>query len=430
LCYYCALPKLHANTHCYSGQKKAGQTEKKYVHMLNATLCATTRTLSCILENYQTPEGVTVPPALVPYMGGVTFVPYVKELPSDKQEAKGATKGGYAVGAAASAGVSATKKSTPAAGVPKAGGAAKAPAAVSADGPGSGIAAKIVATGDAIRDLKKAKADTAALQPHIDALLALKKEYKETTGSDYRPPAAAAAAPAAAAAAASTVKAAASAVGGALASAATAVGSAIVSNLGPKSDAPADGGPGSEIAAKIVSAGDAIRDLKKAKADKAALQPHIDALLALKKEYKEVTGKDYAAPGAAAAPAAAAANGGSKAKGGAAAAGGAGDSKKSDKKSDKKPAAAAGTAAAAAAPKAPPAVLTNGTVDYAVLNSHLLAHSFVGGWVASAVDAQVYDAVTAGGSAAATAAASAQPNVTRWLEHIASYTPSERAAWI
>jgi WHEP-TRS domain len=428
LCYYCASTKIYINTHCHSGQKKAGQTEKKYVHMLNATLCATTRTLSCILENYQTPEGVTVPPALVPYMGGVTFVPYVKELPSDKQEAKGATKGGYAVGAA-SAGVSATKKSTPAAGVPKVGGAAKAPAAVSADGPGSDIAAKIVATGDAIRDLKKAKADKAALQPHIDALLALKKEYKETTGSDYKPPAAAAAAPAAptaAAAAASTVKAAASAVGGALASAATAVGSAFVSNLGPQSDAPADGGPGSEIAAKIVSAGDAIRDLKKAKADKAALQPHIDALLALKKEYKEVTGKDYAAPGAAAAPAAAAANGGSKAKGGAATAG---DSKKSDKKSDKKPAAASATGTAAAAPKAPPAVLTNGTVDYAVLNSHLLAHSFVGGWVASAVDAQVYDAVTAGG-AAATAAASAQPNVARWLEHIASYTPSERAAWI
>ncbi|CAN0485270.1 unnamed protein product, partial [Discosporangium mesarthrocarpum] len=44
-----------------SGQRKEGQREKKYVHMLNATLCATTRTLSCILENYQTPNGVRVP---------------------------------------------------------------------------------------------------------------------------------------------------------------------------------------------------------------------------------------------------------------------------------------------------------------------------------------------------------------------------------
>lgn len=44
-----------------SGHKKMGQVEKKFVHMLNSTLCATTRTMSCILENYQTPTGVTVP---------------------------------------------------------------------------------------------------------------------------------------------------------------------------------------------------------------------------------------------------------------------------------------------------------------------------------------------------------------------------------
>lgn len=33
---------------------------------------------------------------LVPYMGGITFLDYVKELPKGKREAKGATKGGYA----------------------------------------------------------------------------------------------------------------------------------------------------------------------------------------------------------------------------------------------------------------------------------------------------------------------------------------------
>ena len=43
-----------------SGQKKMGQKDKKYVHMLNSTLCAITRTISCILENYQTEDGVTV----------------------------------------------------------------------------------------------------------------------------------------------------------------------------------------------------------------------------------------------------------------------------------------------------------------------------------------------------------------------------------
>lgn len=35
------------------GHKKANQQTKQYVHMLNGTLCATTRTLCCILENYQ-----------------------------------------------------------------------------------------------------------------------------------------------------------------------------------------------------------------------------------------------------------------------------------------------------------------------------------------------------------------------------------------
>ena len=51
----------------------------------------------------------------------------------------------------------------------------------------------IEAKGEEIRQLKGAKADKAALQPHIDALLALKKEYKEVTGTDYKPPAAASA---------------------------------------------------------------------------------------------------------------------------------------------------------------------------------------------------------------------------------------------
>jgi len=52
--------------------------EKVYVHMLNATLCATERTMCCILENYQTEEGVRVPKVLQPFMGGLEFLPYNK----------------------------------------------------------------------------------------------------------------------------------------------------------------------------------------------------------------------------------------------------------------------------------------------------------------------------------------------------------------
>ena len=50
------------------GHGKNDKGEKEYVHMLNATLCATERTLCCILENYQTPEGIVIPKVLRPYM--------------------------------------------------------------------------------------------------------------------------------------------------------------------------------------------------------------------------------------------------------------------------------------------------------------------------------------------------------------------------
>jgi len=67
------------------GFRTMDQREKKYVHMLNATLCATERTICCILENYQTEDGVKVPPPLVPYVG-TDFFKFVREAPPNKQE--------------------------------------------------------------------------------------------------------------------------------------------------------------------------------------------------------------------------------------------------------------------------------------------------------------------------------------------------------
>jgi len=67
------------------GSKKQNEKEKKFVHMLNSTLCATTRTICAILENYQTENGVNVPEVLQSYMGGATFLPFVhKEMPVAK----------------------------------------------------------------------------------------------------------------------------------------------------------------------------------------------------------------------------------------------------------------------------------------------------------------------------------------------------------
>ncbi|PWN23116.1 serine-tRNA ligase [Microstroma glucosiphilum] len=63
------------------GVKKQGDTKKTYVHMLNGTLTATERALCCIVENWQTPEGLKIPPPLQPYMQGRDFLPWVRELP-------------------------------------------------------------------------------------------------------------------------------------------------------------------------------------------------------------------------------------------------------------------------------------------------------------------------------------------------------------
>ncbi|KIM24287.1 hypothetical protein M408DRAFT_331818 [Serendipita vermifera MAFF 305830] len=70
------------------GLKKTGDTKKVYVHMLNGTLCATERALCCIVENYQTPEGLRIPEVLRPYMGGKDFLPFTKELPKMYQRKK------------------------------------------------------------------------------------------------------------------------------------------------------------------------------------------------------------------------------------------------------------------------------------------------------------------------------------------------------
>ncbi|KAJ3302495.1 Cytosolic seryl-tRNA synthetase [Kappamyces sp. JEL0829] len=71
------------------GAKKMNDSTKKYVHALNCTLTATERTICCILENYQTPEGLVVPEVLRNYMGGKAFIPF-KEV-AKKGSKKGIT---------------------------------------------------------------------------------------------------------------------------------------------------------------------------------------------------------------------------------------------------------------------------------------------------------------------------------------------------
>ncbi|CAG8946270.1 unnamed protein product [Penicillium salamii] len=71
------------------GIKKATDLKKTYVHALNATLCATERTLCCVLENYQREDGIEVPEVLRKYIPGQPeFLPYTKELPKDTTSSK------------------------------------------------------------------------------------------------------------------------------------------------------------------------------------------------------------------------------------------------------------------------------------------------------------------------------------------------------
>ncbi|KQK03614.1 serine--tRNA ligase [Brachypodium distachyon] len=82
------------------GQKKNDEQSKQFVHMLNSTLTATERTLCCILENYQKEDGVEVPKALRPFMGGIDFLPFKKPLDSkqaaDSKPTKSKPKGNAA----------------------------------------------------------------------------------------------------------------------------------------------------------------------------------------------------------------------------------------------------------------------------------------------------------------------------------------------
>ncbi|PZO69006.1 MAG: serine--tRNA ligase, partial [Pelagerythrobacter marensis] len=53
--------------------RPAGEKGTAFVHTLNGSGLAVGRTLVAVMENYQQADGsISVPPALAPYMGGVT----------------------------------------------------------------------------------------------------------------------------------------------------------------------------------------------------------------------------------------------------------------------------------------------------------------------------------------------------------------------
>lgn len=147
---YDAFRELVSCSNCTDYQSRALETryalkntdDKMYVHMLNGTMCATTRTMCCILENYQTEEGINVPEALRPFMGGLDFMPYNKkstdaffkakaeEEKREAERAKKGGKGGKGGKAAADKPAAAKKEETKKPAEPKAAAASAAPAQV------------------------------------------------------------------------------------------------------------------------------------------------------------------------------------------------------------------------------------------------------------------------------------------------------------
>ncbi len=48
--------------------------DNEYPHTLNATACATQRTITALIENHMTEDGLKVPEALQPYLGGKEYL--------------------------------------------------------------------------------------------------------------------------------------------------------------------------------------------------------------------------------------------------------------------------------------------------------------------------------------------------------------------
>ncbi|XP_062275779.1 bifunctional glutamate/proline--tRNA ligase [Scomber scombrus] len=149
--------------------------------------------------------------------------------------------------------------------------AAKAAKAASTSAPapasnsGGDVFSSIVAQGEAVRQLKVAKAPKDEVDKAVQQLLSLKAQFKQQTGMDYKP------------------------------------------GMTPPTSAPAPPAPSSDSApcpyTRVAEQGELVRKLKTEKAPKDQIDAAVKQLLALKVEFKKLTGQDYKPGMAPAAPA-------------------------------------------------------------------------------------------------------------------------------
>ncbi|KAM7015995.1 bifunctional glutamate/proline--tRNA ligase isoform 2-T2 [Tautogolabrus adspersus] len=187
----------------------------------------------------------------------------VKQLLALKAEFKKLTGQDYKPGMA---------PSSPASSVPSSAAKSSSSSSSSSSSP-SGLFERVAQQGEAVRKLKSEKAPKDQVDAAVKQLLALKVEYKQATGQDYKPGAAPvqkAPAPAQAPAPAPTPAPAPAPV--------------------HSSPSPA---PAAGLYEKVAEQGEMVRKLKVAKAPKDQVDAAVKQLLALKAEYKQQTGQDY-----------------------------------------------------------------------------------------------------------------------------------------
>ncbi|XP_053315637.1 bifunctional glutamate/proline--tRNA ligase [Spea bombifrons] len=117
-----------------------------------------------------------------------------------------------------------------------------------------GLYNKVSAQGELVRDLKAKKADKSEVDVAVKLLLSLKAEYKQATGQEYKP------------------------------------GNAPAQSPSPK---PAASDNSRAVYDRVSEQGDLVRKLKTEKAPKDQVDAAVKTLLAVKAEYKQVTGKEY-----------------------------------------------------------------------------------------------------------------------------------------
>uniref|UniRef100_A0A6A7FM92 Bifunctional glutamate/proline--tRNA ligase-like n=1 Tax=Hirondellea gigas TaxID=1518452 RepID=A0A6A7FM92_9CRUS len=120
---------------------------------------------------------------------------------------------------------------------------------------------KIVGQGSIVRNLKGSKADKADITAAVNILLSLKKDFKDATGIDWTPN--------------------------------IDVSQFNKPEMPAASSTPADSNEPFILHGKIVDQGNSVRSLKGRQADKNEINSAVNVLLALKKEFKELSGLDW-----------------------------------------------------------------------------------------------------------------------------------------